>query len=93
MTYSLTNADLALRSAVWWNGTPIPGYDSKVWMRDIAGRPMKFCEHGNRDSEYGWEIDHIIPVCRGGSDNLANLQPLNWNSNCKKGDQSPWTPC
>ena len=51
---------------------------------------MNFPEHGNRDSEYGWEIDHIEPVALGGGDELTNLQPLNWQNNVKKGDQYPW---
>ena len=54
MAYSMTNADLALKTAVWWKGTPITGFADNMWMRDIAGRAMKWSEHGNRDSEYGW---------------------------------------
>ncbi len=37
----------------------------------------------------GWEIDHIIPVSKGGTDDLLNLQPLQWQNNRSKGDNYP----
>jgi 5-methylcytosine-specific restriction endonuclease McrA len=50
---------------------------------------MRFDEHGLQ-SEGGWEIDHIVPVSLGGSDDLDNLQPLWWKNNRRKGDNYPW---
>ena len=37
-----------------------------------------FDKYGDTSSDYGWEIDHIKPVARGGTDNLNNLQALYW---------------
>lgn len=88
--YPFADAGRDLKSAVWWKGTPIDGYDSSVWMRDRCGIAMKYSEHGNRNSEYGWEIDHIRPTAKGGGDELSNLQPLNWSNNAAKGDTYPW---
>ena len=52
-----------------------------------AAAAFKF--HKQRDTT-GWEIDHIKPVARGGSDDLSNLQPLYWETNRNKGDQYPY---
>ena len=74
---------------VWNKGIVVTGYDSKVYRKDICGHLIKFDEYG-QETGYGWEIDHIYPVSKGGSDDLSNLQPLYWENNRKKGDTYPW---
>jgi hypothetical protein len=74
----------------WAKGRKIPGRTAAVWRKDKCGMWMKFSEHGNRQSKYGWEIDHINPVSNGGRDDLGNLQPLNWVDNVNKGDLTRW---
>ena len=66
---------------VWNKGTTIPNYDAAEWRHDAFGNSISFAAYGDRDSDYGWEIDHIVPVAEGGDDLLANLRPLHWKAN------------
>ncbi len=71
--------------AVWQKGKVVSGYDSNMWRQDDCGAWINYEEYGNRDSENGWEIDHITSQDHGGSDAPSNLRPLHWNNNVSKG--------
>ncbi len=68
---------------VWQKAAIVPGNDPSIFRKDVCEAWIKKADYGNRDSIYGWEVDHIIP---GGGDIISNLQPLHWENNVAKGD-------
>jgi hypothetical protein len=75
----------ARRLAVWNKGRVIPGYSPDVWRHDDFGAVLRYENYGDRNSEFGWEIDHMAPSAFGGTDDLANLRPLHCKNNAGLG--------
>lgn len=71
---------------VWEKGAKVPGKDPGVWRKDRCEAWIKRDSYGDRGSEYGWEIDHITPVSKGGTNALSNLRPLQWENNASRQD-------
>ncbi|MBP7810101.1 MAG: HNH endonuclease [Bacteroidia bacterium] len=81
---------LDVLKAVWAKAKVREGFSEEEWREDLCGKHIQFNEHGNRSSNYGWEIDHINPVSNGGTDDLENLQALFWKHNMSKADRLDW---
>ncbi|BBL72328.1 HNH endonuclease signature motif containing protein [Methylogaea oryzae] len=76
--------------AVWNRATVVAGRDPKEYRKDCHGNTIRFGDHGNANSPFGWEIDRIVPSARGGGDELSNLQALQWRSSRIKNEFWPW---
>ncbi|MDD3436969.1 MAG: HNH endonuclease signature motif containing protein [Candidatus Gastranaerophilales bacterium] len=76
------------KQKVWAKAQIVGTNDPKVWRKDMAGAWIKYEDYGKTTSKTGngWEIDHKKPEAKGGSDNLDNLQPLQWKNNRTKND-------
>ncbi len=69
----------------WNSAKPIRGKDPDQYRQDPYGNVMARSSYGKNTSQ-GWEVDHIKPTARGGSDATRNLQALNTEVNREKGD-------
>ncbi len=72
-------------NVVWNKATPFAGENPAHKRKDKCGAVIAKASYGMQTT-FGWEIDHIIPVSRGGTNRLDNLQPLHWENNRSKAD-------
>lgn len=81
----------------WRKAKPVDGEDKNEVRRDASGAIIHYSDYKNRDSDYGWEIDHIYPkslledanVPENMIDDPRNLRPMNWKNNVSKGCDYP----
>lgn len=57
---------------VWEKGKPIRERNPDAFRRDAEGNVIRKGSYGTQ-GEYGWEIDHKIPVSKGGKTTCATF--------------------
>ncbi len=70
---------------VWAKAKVVRGRDPNLYRQDPYGNVIYKPSYG-KDSEMGWEVDHIKPIAQGGSDATVNLQALKTAVNREKSD-------
>lgn len=70
---------------VFLKAVKVIGKDPSLYRKDPYGNVMYKHSHG-KSTKMGWDIDHIKPKSRGGSDCMRNLQALNSSVNRSKGN-------
>jgi 5-methylcytosine-specific restriction endonuclease McrA len=73
------------KRAVWEKATKLPFYDPVEWRADATNQIIRYSHYGDRQSQWGWEIDHVFPTALGGRDDLDNLRPLHFRANASLG--------
>lgn len=85
------------KDKVWSKASIIDGYDSQKIRKDDCGAWIAYDMFENRNSIFGWEIDHIYPKAKlmakdadlEDINNIQNLRPLNYMNNDSKGMDYP----
>ena len=73
-------------------------YGNKVLVADCFGNEIYKEDYGNttllrtlpggKSFSYGWTIDHILPISKGGDNSLNNLEIMHWINNEEKADNT-----
>jgi hypothetical protein len=84
--YPFASASEQLKLSVWAKGKIDNGYNGSFYRRDAFGTWMQYTAHGDTLSHFGWEIAHITPPAKGGTDDLSNLRPLQWQNSRRNSD-------
>ena len=86
-----------LLNELWEKANPVDGYDPTLVRKDPCGAWIQRDKYNDRDSDFGWEVDHVYPQAllkeKGADldeiDNIANLRAFNWHNNVSKGLDYP----
>ena len=61
-------------------------YDKTDGYCAYCGKKLAFVNYGIQGARANWEVDHDIPISRGGSNEFKNLVAACFNCNRSKGD-------
>lgn len=73
----------------WNHANIVKGYDKDTIRKDVCGAWILKEHYGLKDSEFGWEIDHVFPIIMGGDDFEQNIRAMHCKNNESKGDDYP----
>lgn len=66
-------------------------FKPKLYRLDCCGNVIYRYSYGLK-TKLGWEIDHKNPKSLGGSNDITNLQPLQYDHNREKSNDSKYIP-
>jgi hypothetical protein len=76
------------KDEIWAKAQIVDGYDSNIYRQDPAGAWIKYDQYG-QEGDYGWGIDHILPVAKDGTGDTRNLCAMHWKNNKSKANDFP----
>lgn len=74
---------------VWNLAVVADGFNPDIVRKDACGAWIMKNQYANRNSIFGWEIDHVYPISMGGADDEVNLRAMQWENNVSKGEDYP----
>ncbi len=84
----MANFSNTQKTQIWNKADSVANTDSTKWRKDPCGAWIYF-DHYGQETDYGWEIDHVFPVAKGGTDHNENLRATHWRNNRSKSDDFP----
>lgn len=86
-----------LKEIAWSSAQVVVGYDPDLIRQDACGAWIAYADFNNRESLYGWEIEHIYPSFRLKRlnvpekmwNNPMNIRALHWKNHQSKGGSYP----
>jgi hypothetical protein len=84
----MANFTESKKKEIWDKATRVDGNDDDIFRKDPVGAWIKYDQYG-QEEDYGWEIDHILPEAKGGTDDTKNLCAMHWKNNRSKADDFP----
>ena len=83
MTISTSTESEMLKVAAWQKAVPITTHDPNFARKDRFNNWIVWSDYG-KTTQFGWEIDHIVPTSWGGLDARPNVAATHWQANRKK---------
>jgi hypothetical protein len=80
-----------LKRAAWARTSPVSETAAASWefRKDCLGNLVRYNDYGRRNSPFGWELEYIVPLRRGGSADPENLQALHWKASAARSEAVP----
>lgn len=77
------------QSNIWWHRRrgAVGSHTREEWLSVLGRHGHKCAECFRGDPEVRITKDHIIPISKGGSNFIQNIQPLCLSCNCRKGNR------
>lgn len=85
----MTLSEEEKKKYAWQYTVIVEGYDPNMYRKDACGAWIRWDMYGQQDNIFGWQVDHIYPVSKGGDDHPENLRALQHQNNASKGDDYP----
>lgn len=80
----------AILNELWSKASKIDGLDPETFRKDACGAAMMRDKYEDLSSEFGWTVDFIYPIERGGDDNINNLRAMQWENARSKSNDFPF---
>lgn len=77
------------KKIAWLKARKVEGIDPDMFRKDACGAWIKWAEFENNENPFGWVIEHIFPITKGGKTEEINIRAIQIQNNLSKSDDYP----